>query len=93
METRYEQYVRSKSRIRFLLGCLIRLKTHLLYVHRIKIARRRGATVGASSVIPLALAKRANSNLIVGDHTTIQTSNLDLRNSLVVGNQVVIGGG
>ncbi len=92
-QTRYEQYVRSKSKIRFYLGCIIRLKNHLKYSRRRNIARKHGALIGQNVIIPMALAKKANKNLIIGDNTSIQSSQFDLRNTITIGNHVIIGGG
>lgn len=43
-------------------------------------------------VIPKHLAKIANKNLSIGNCSSIQSSQLDLRNPLRIGNQVIIGG-
>lgn len=55
------------------------------------LARRNGATIGQAVVLPLSLARRANANLVVGDHVSIQTDRLDLRNPVHIGNHVIIG--
>lgn len=41
--------------------------------------------------MPLSLAKAANSNLKIGDHVSIQTDKIDLRNPVTIGNHVIIG--
>ena len=58
-----------------------------------RIVRKRGAIIGEGVIMPLSLAKRANSNLIVGNHTSIQTDKLDLRSPIQIGNHVIIGSG
>ena len=41
--------------------------------------------------MPLSLARKANSNLKIGDHVSIQTDKIDLRNPVTIGNYVIIG--
>ena len=91
--TRYEEYVNSKSKLRWILGCIMRLRTYLRYQNRVRLARKRGALIGESVVIPMELAKRACSNLFIGNYTSIQSSNIDLRNKVKIGSHVIIGGG
>lgn len=91
--TRYEEYVNSKSKLRWVLGCIMRLRTYLRYQYRVNKARKRGALIGESVVIPMELAKRACSNLYIGNNTSIQSSNIDLRNKVIIGSHVIIGGG
>lgn len=71
----------------------MRLRTYLRYQNRVRLARKRGALIGESVVIPMELAKRACSNLSIGNYTSIQSSNIDLRNKVIIGSHVIIGGG
>lgn len=89
--TQYQEDIRSRSLGRYLRGLLIRWWQHSRYECICRIARRRGATIGQSVVMPLALARRANANLVVGDHTSIQTDQLDLNAPLHIGSHVIIG--
>ena len=41
--------------------------------------------------MPLSLARKANQNLVVGDHVSIQTDKIDLRSPVRIGNHVIIG--
>jgi acetyltransferase-like isoleucine patch superfamily enzyme len=41
--------------------------------------------------MPYRLARKANSNLIIGNHCSIQTDCLDLRCPIEIGNHVIIG--
>ncbi|MEO8419376.1 MAG: acyltransferase [Methylophilaceae bacterium] len=41
--------------------------------------------------MPYKLAQRANANLAIGNHSSIQTDRLDLRARVVIGNHVIIG--
>ena len=45
-----------------------------------------------SEKVSLCLAKRANSNLTIGNHT-IQTNKIDIRSSVTIGSHVIIGAG
>lgn len=91
METTYCQAIQSRSRVHYLKGLLIRWWTNLKYERARTLARRNGATIGQAVVMPLSLARRANANLVVGDHVSIQTDRLDLRNPVHIGNHVIIG--
>lgn len=91
MATTYEIEVRSRSQWHYLKGLLIRWWTNLKYGYIRHIARRNGAVLGQGVVLPLALAKHANSNLVTGDHVSIQTNKIDLRNPVHIGSHVIIG--
>lgn len=41
--------------------------------------------------MPLSLARRANKNLSIGDHVSIQTDRIDLRSPVKIGSHVIIG--
>lgn len=43
--------------------------------------------------MPISLAKRANSNLTIGNHSSIQTNKIDIRSSVTIGSHVIIGAG
>lgn len=91
MMTEYEKDITSRSYFRYLKGLIARWKQHFKYDRAVRIARKRGATVGENVVMPLSLAKAANSNLKIGDHVSIQTDKIDLRNPVTIGNHVIIG--
>ena len=86
----YFEKIRSRSWTRLILGLLSRWKTNICHAYARWIARRRGAVIGGTSVIPYALAKKANRNLIVGEHCCISTDDIDLRAKVVVGDYVAI---
>lgn len=95
-ETQFPTYtneVQSRSRWHYLKGLLIRWWTNQKHERARKIARRKGAVLGNHVVMPMSLARRANSNLVIGDHVCIQTDLLDLRNPVHIGSYVVIGSG
>ena len=89
--TEYEKDITSRTYFRYLKGLIARWKQHFKYDRAVRIARKRGATVGENVVMPLSLAKAANSNLKIGDHVSIQTDKIDLRNQVTIGNHVIIG--
>ena len=91
--TWYEQYVQSKSYPRYLLGLLSRYIAHLKYERISRIARNNGAIVGEGVIMPKSLAKKLNSNVIIGNHVSIETDSIDTRTSLRIGNNVIIGRG
>ena len=89
--TNYEKDIKGRSTFRYILGLIARWKQHFKYDKAVRIARKKGATVGDNVVMPLPLAKAANSNLKIGDHVSIQTDKIDLRNPVTIGNHVIIG--
>jgi acetyltransferase-like isoleucine patch superfamily enzyme len=90
-ESKYVKNIKARSQFRFLIGALVRMKRFYKCKYINYIARKNGATIGKMVTMPLALAKLANSNLKVGNHTSIQTSKLDLRAPVTIGNNVIIG--
>lgn len=93
MNEDYIKYVKSKSKLRYLAGFLIRWKNYISFQRRVKKARKKGATIGEGVVITPNVANAANRNLVIGDHSTINNSYLDLRNPVSIGSHVIIGGG
>ena len=47
--------------------------------------------MGECVTMPYKLAQKANSNLTIGNHSSIQTDRLDLRARVDIGNHVIIG--
>lgn len=87
----YEKNIQDRSRLRYILGLIVRWKQNLKYIRARKIARKRGATIGEGVIMPISLAKKANKNLIIGNHVSIQTDKIDLRSPVYIGNYVIIG--
>lgn len=92
-QTLYQSKVQNRNRLRFYIGVIARLKKHLLYSYIRYIARKNGALISENVVMPLALAKKANSNLKIGFNTSIQSHEIDLRTKVTIGNNVIIGAG
>lgn len=91
--TLYEKNVQDRSTFRYIIGLIIRWKQNIKYERARRIARKRGAQIGEGVIMSINFAKRANKNLIVGNHTSIQTNNIDLRSPVTIGNNVIIGSG
>ena len=89
--TNYIEAIRKRSFWHFFKGFLIRWYQHFKYEKAVRIARKRGASVGEGVIMPLSLARRANSNLIIGNHVSIQTDKIDMRSPVKIGNYVIIG--
>ena len=43
--------------------------------------------------MPITLARKANKNLTIGNHVSLQTDQIDTRNPVTIGNHVIIGSG
>jgi maltose O-acetyltransferase len=89
--TLYEKNVQERTNFRYILGLIVRWKQHFKYARAVRIARKRGATIGEGVIMPISLAKMANKNLTIGNHVSIQTSFIDLRCPVKIGNHVIIG--
>lgn len=91
--TLYDKSVQDRNYLHYFIGLIVRWKQHFKYARARRIARKRGATIGEGVIMTLNLAKRANSNLSVGNHTSIQTDKLDMRSPVTIGSYVIIGSG
>lgn len=91
--TLYEKNVQDRSQLHYLIGLMIRWKQNFKYARARKIARKRGAIIGEGVIMPISLAKKANSNLTIGNHSSIQTTKIDIRSSVTIGSHVIIGAG
>lgn len=91
--TLYERNVQDRSLWKYIIGLIVRWEQNFKYVKARKIARKRGATIGEGVIMPITLAKRANKNLFIGSHTSIQTDKIDMRSPVHIGNYVIIGSG
>ena len=91
--TLYEKDIQGRTKIHYLKGLLVRWKQHFVYAKARRIARQRGATIGENVVMSVALAKRMNENVTIGDSTSIQTDAIDFRSPVTIGSHVIIGYG
>lgn len=87
----YRQEILNRTSWHYLKGWLIRWWTNLRYAFIRSVARRNGAVIGEAVVMPWSLARKANDNLVIGSHVSIQTDKLDIRNPIQIGDHVIIG--
>lgn len=87
----YQKDIAARSRIRYLKGLIPRYVSYLRNEYIVRLARRSGASVGQCVTMPYGLAKRANRNLTIGNHVSIQTDRLDLRSPVQIGDYAIIG--
>jgi len=87
----YGENIRSRGSVRYLLGLIVRLQRYLKHERARRVARRRGAKIGKNVVLPLSLARKSNSNLVIGDETTIASDDMNLRDPVRIGSHVIIG--
>lgn len=89
--TKYTEGIKERSKIRFLKGLYPRTKKYLVHSYITWLARKNGATIGECVTMPYKLAKKANLNLTIGDHSSIQSHFFDLRAKVEIGSHVIIG--
>ena len=66
--TLYEKNVQDRNLLHYLIGLIVRWKQNFKYARARRIARKRGATIGEGVIMSLKLAKKANSNLSIGNN-------------------------
>ena len=89
--TKYENNIQDRTKLDYLKGLAARYISYLRNQYIVRVARKNGAIVGECVSMPYKLAKNANANLIIGNHTSIQTDRIDLRARVQIGNHVIIG--
>lgn len=87
----YIQKIQDRTMWHFFKGLMVRYLQYRKHEKARRIARKRGATIGENTVLPISLAKNANKNLIVGHNTSIQTEKIDTRSPVKIGNYCIIG--
>lgn len=90
-KSEYFKNIKNRNLFQFIKGLIPRYINWRKHEKARNIARKRGAKIGNFSIIPLSLAKRANNNLIIGDHSSIQTDKIDLRSPVKIGSYSIIG--
>lgn len=90
-QSNYKNNIQNRTYVHYLKGLLARWKQHLKYDRAVRIARKNGATIGEGVIMPISLAKKANDNLMIGNHVSIQTDKIDLRSPVTIGSNVIIG--
>ena len=89
--TKYQNNIQERTKLRYLKGLAARYISHLRNQYIVRVARKNGAIVGECVTMPYKLAKNANANLVIGNHTSIQSDRIDLRTRIQIGNHVIIG--
>lgn len=89
----YEKAIQDRSKLHYFVGLLVRWKQHFKYAKARRIARKRGAKIGENVIMSIALAKKMNENVTIGDCTSIQTDDIDFRSPVNIGSHVIIGYG
>ncbi|KQS93229.1 acetyltransferase [Chryseobacterium sp. Leaf394] len=87
----YSEKIKGRSKIKYFLGLLARIVPYVIYSNNRRIARKNGATIGDNVIINKSLAQKANSNLHIGNNTSIQTDKIDTRARVHIGENVIIG--
>ena len=91
--TQYQDAVQSRSLVKFVIGLIPRLRSFIFNSICVWIAQKKGAHIGKQVSLPYRLAKKANKNLSIGDHSSIQTDLIDLRSPVAIGSHVIVGSG
>lgn len=89
-KTLYELNIRNRSFTRFLVGLMPRIRQWIVFSTNSRKAVRKGAKLGKNVIILKSLADKANSNLIIGDNSSIGSYKIDLRSPVTIGKNVII---
>jgi acetyltransferase-like isoleucine patch superfamily enzyme len=92
-ENLYKLNIKKRSTLHFIIGVFPRFYKYFLNSVVLSVSKFNGAKIGKNTSITLALALKSNKNLIIGDYTIIETSNIDLREKITIGNKVIINKG
>lgn len=90
MDNLYIQSVQKRTFARFVIGLFPRIKEWIKFNKNCQLARKKGAIIGDDSIILNGLVKKANSNLTIGNNTSIGSYKLDTRSPILIGNNVII---
>ncbi len=86
----YVKRVKERSLLKFLLGFVSRLRLYCKYALIRGIARIKGAEIGVNAILSFELARKANSNLVVGRDSIVEATDLDLRGKVIIADRVII---
>lgn len=86
----YTKHIGSRNVIHFMIGLIPRIFNWIKFEQSRKKALRKGAKIGKESIILPKLSQKANSNLQIGDYSSIGSTKLDLRSPIHIGNHVII---
>ena len=88
--SQYVSKIKGRNLFRFVSGFLVRSLNYFYSESKSFLARFRGAKIGHGSNLNFKLALKANSNLVVGKYSVIESNDLDLRNKIIIGDKVII---
>lgn len=86
----YREYIKSRNTLHFIIGLIPRILNWLKFERCRKKAQRKGAKIGKESIILPQLSQKANSNLQIGNYSSIGSIKLDLRSPIHIGSYVII---
>lgn len=86
----YYNKIINRNLIHFVIGLIPRFKQWVKHNRSRRLARKKGAMIGDDSIILPDLVKKANTNLKIGDNTSIGSYKLDTRSPVIIGNNVII---
>lgn len=86
----YIEKIQNRNILHFIIGLIPRTLNWIKYEKWRRRATNKGAKIGTESIILSQLSQKANSNLQIGDYTSIGSTKLDLRSPIHIGNHVII---
>lgn len=92
-ENLYKRRIKERSFLRFAIGLFPRFYKYYINSLIVNVSKFRGAQIGKNSSITWLLALKSNKNLKIGDYSIIETSKIDLREKVIIGNKVIINKG
>lgn len=92
MENIYTTRIGHRSLMHFLIGLFPRTKRYLQFSYARQRAKRNGAHIGRNVILSIKFASACNSNVSIGDDSSIGSDNIDTRSPLNIGRHVIITG-
>lgn len=86
----YYEKISKRNRRYFIKGLIPRFINHFTSQIICKIAKLRGAKIGRNSYLTFKLAIKANKNLSLGNSSILETYDVDLRDEVLIGDNVII---
>lgn len=81
----YYQHISNRSFLHFIIGLYPRLIQYIKLNKARKKAIKQGANIGENTIIIKELACRANTNLTIGENSSIGSYKIDLRSPVHIG--------
>ena len=89
--TVYEQRIKCRGRIRYLLGLLVRWRARRRMDKLVRALRKGGATIGERVALTRGCQMGGGGNLMVGNCCSFQDCEIDTRAPVKIGNHVIVG--